>query len=640
MVLAWARPGGAQPLPLLDVPFISQSEALCGGAAAAMVLRYWGAQGLDAESFAPLVDRSAAGIRTDVLVTDLVRRGYTASGITGDGDAIAGELARGRPVIALVEDRPGTYHYVVVVGWHERGVVFHDPARASFQVAPRQDFERRWAAAQRWMLVLTPPSPAASSPPSPAVTAEASACQQQIAEGVRAAQANQLDTAERLLTAAVACQGGAAYRELAGVRLLQRRWDEVRALSAAALADDPGDAQAWRLLGTARFVQDDVVGALDAWNHAGEPTLDLVRIDGLVRTRQRPVEEFLGLRLGTLFTADAFRRAQRAAAELPAAAAAGVTYVPTGQGRVEARVSLVERSALPRGALPFIVFGARTAVARELELGVASFAGSGDRLSGRWRFWPERPRYAVTFATPGAGRGIWQVDAVAERQPFSDDRQPSERVFGELAFARWETANLRWSAGGGFFRWKVFGRYASASGSARLVSTDNRATLQAAVQAWAGTRRFTSWQLAGGVRTSTNQTGGVALVRAAASGVTSRTLGALWPAGDTGHARATLLRAHPLLDRGRLRVERLGRRLVTASIEGQWWVRQGPVSLAPAAFVDLGWTGQRMQGGALRDADVGAGLRLAALGIGGTLRIDVARGLRDGASALSLVYEP
>ena len=31
------------PLPLLDVPYISQTEALCGGAAAAMVLRVPGA---------------------------------------------------------------------------------------------------------------------------------------------------------------------------------------------------------------------------------------------------------------------------------------------------------------------------------------------------------------------------------------------------------------------------------------------------------------------------------------------------------------------------------------------------------------------------------------------------------------------
>jgi len=62
---SWAR---AQPqLRVLDVPFIAQSESLCGGAAAAMVLRYWGERGLTAESFASLVDASAAGIRTNAL---------------------------------------------------------------------------------------------------------------------------------------------------------------------------------------------------------------------------------------------------------------------------------------------------------------------------------------------------------------------------------------------------------------------------------------------------------------------------------------------------------------------------------------------------------------------------------------------
>jgi hypothetical protein len=50
VVHAVVVPGaGAQPAPgvhLLDVPFMEQSEALCGGAAAAMVMRYWGARGV------------------------------------------------------------------------------------------------------------------------------------------------------------------------------------------------------------------------------------------------------------------------------------------------------------------------------------------------------------------------------------------------------------------------------------------------------------------------------------------------------------------------------------------------------------------------------------------------------------------
>ena len=105
----------ASPLTVLDVPYISQSEALCGGAAAAMILRYWGERGLSAESFEHLVDRSAAGIRTNALVAELRARGWNATGIEGTDATMEGELARGRPVLTLIEDRRGTFHYIVVV---------------------------------------------------------------------------------------------------------------------------------------------------------------------------------------------------------------------------------------------------------------------------------------------------------------------------------------------------------------------------------------------------------------------------------------------------------------------------------------------------------------------------------------------
>src|SRR5688572_17238713 len=123
-----------RPIQLLDVPFISQSELLCGGAAAAMVLRYWGERGVTAESFAALVDRSASGIRTDTLVSDLTRRGWSVTGIAGSNETMRTELSSGRPVLTLIEDRPSVLHYIVVVAAHERGVVFHDPARAPFLV--------------------------------------------------------------------------------------------------------------------------------------------------------------------------------------------------------------------------------------------------------------------------------------------------------------------------------------------------------------------------------------------------------------------------------------------------------------------------------------------------------------------------
>src|SRR5216684_520373 len=53
----------------IDVPYLPQTDALCGGAAAAMVFRYWGDAHADAQAFAPLIDRRAgargrAGDRT------------------------------------------------------------------------------------------------------------------------------------------------------------------------------------------------------------------------------------------------------------------------------------------------------------------------------------------------------------------------------------------------------------------------------------------------------------------------------------------------------------------------------------------------------------------------------------------------
>ena len=146
----------AQPLSLIDVPFISQSEALCGGAAAAMILRFWGERGLTAESFAHLVDRSAAGIRTTALIGELRRRGWNATAIEGTAPLLASELAGGRPVLTLIQDRPAAFHYVVIVGATANAIVLHDPARTAFRVISRSEFDRRWAAADRWMAVVAP----------------------------------------------------------------------------------------------------------------------------------------------------------------------------------------------------------------------------------------------------------------------------------------------------------------------------------------------------------------------------------------------------------------------------------------------------------------------------------------------------
>src|SRR6267142_130590 len=54
-----------EPVRLLDVPYVPQSEALCGGAALAMVLRYWGEPRVRAEDFGRLIAPGEQGIRGD-----------------------------------------------------------------------------------------------------------------------------------------------------------------------------------------------------------------------------------------------------------------------------------------------------------------------------------------------------------------------------------------------------------------------------------------------------------------------------------------------------------------------------------------------------------------------------------------------
>src|SRR5262249_3433792 len=61
-----APPATRAPV-VLDVPYLPQTEALCGAAAAAMVFRYWGDVHADIQSFHALVDRKAGGIATTTL---------------------------------------------------------------------------------------------------------------------------------------------------------------------------------------------------------------------------------------------------------------------------------------------------------------------------------------------------------------------------------------------------------------------------------------------------------------------------------------------------------------------------------------------------------------------------------------------
>lgn len=91
---------------MADVPFIAQSVDLCGGAVAAMVLRYWGGGDVQAEDFASLLNRETRGISTHDLVEALESRGMVARPIRAEPEDVRREIGSGRPIIALVDGAP------------------------------------------------------------------------------------------------------------------------------------------------------------------------------------------------------------------------------------------------------------------------------------------------------------------------------------------------------------------------------------------------------------------------------------------------------------------------------------------------------------------------------------------------------
>src|SRR5947207_2284291 len=114
--------------PALDVPFVPQSTDLCGGAAVAMVFRFWGDRHADAQQFAPLIDREARGIRADVLIGAVKARGWMATPLDGTLVSVRQTVEQRQPIVVLLEDRRNRYHYVVVTGITDHRIVVHDPS--------------------------------------------------------------------------------------------------------------------------------------------------------------------------------------------------------------------------------------------------------------------------------------------------------------------------------------------------------------------------------------------------------------------------------------------------------------------------------------------------------------------------------
>jgi hypothetical protein len=656
-----AAPGQAPvaALHLLDVPYLPQSELLCGGAAAAMVLRYWGATNIYAESFADLVDPAAGGIRGDALLGAVRSRGWSAESFRGDRATIQESLRARHPVIVLIEDRPGRFHYVVVVGWSAERVIVHDPARAPFRVLDADTFEASWKASNYWAVAPLPLNGVTTGPPvaapestiGPLVRPNSDApCAGMVDEGVRLAGAGDVSEARRIFeVAAESCPDAAGpWREMAGLHVLGSDWPAAATDARKALEREPADALAARILATALFLDNDSDGALAAWNRVGEPLVDLIRITGLERTRYAVAAGAIAVRPQTTLTLSALRTARRRLADLPAAQTTRVAFTPQESGRARVDAVVLERPLVPRSPVALGAVGLRALTDRELAVDVASPTGGGELWRGSWRWWERRPRLALGFDAPAPFGGVWGVSLFGERQTYGRQGSVFEESRRRLAFtfSNWTSAGLRWEGSVALDRMRAAGsdsggETVAISATAQQRLDRDRAFVEARVGYWAGGEATSLFALRSEWRSQTANEGVVWIARAGADRAGTTAPLALWPGAGTGQGRDVLLRAHRLLDHGIVRGESFGRQLLHGGVEVRRWAQLSgkPVRLAPALFIDAARASHGLETIDAADRrwqfDAGAGIRLAVPG-SGVMRIDIAHGLRDGRTAFSV----
>jgi hypothetical protein len=658
---AWASPPQDAPAvepATLDVPYVPQSEALCGGAAAAMVFRYWGDAHAGVEPFEPLVDKRAGGIADGVLIHAIAERGWTTTRIAGSIDTLRDQIAQKHPVVILLQDRPTRYHYLVVVGVEPSAIIVHDPSWGPSRRIPIADALRLWRPARFWALVVTPPADRAPAPTAvsaaPTAPQTLSRCDVMLDGAISRVRELGFAAADDAFGAVNrACPDAAGpLRELAGVRFGQRRWQDAAALAARAVTLDPTDAYAWEVLASSRFVQDDLPGALRAWNAIGLPHLDAVDIHGLHHSRYELIADVLGLTPNTILTAAAFERAARRLGELPDRASARLAFRPAQDGFATVDVAIAERDVQPHGPFEWGAAAAKAIVNREIDVGVPGFTGQGELWSANWRWWTHRPRVAVGFAAPRTERlaGVWSVEASWESQRYVIDQDTrafvdETRAHGGVSVGDWLTGDLRYRVAGGFDAWNGAQRTASIGAELEQRFARDRIGVAAVATAYAPVSAGAAFQSVSVHVDARRPSAAVRWGLAAAAGanaVSAAAPFALWSGAGDGHGRPVLLRAHPLLEDGAIAGPAFGRTLTYATAEiDRWMASASPVRVAIAAFTDVARATDRVPGaiGADWQMDAGIGLRVRVPGSPGTLRVDVGHGLRDGAHAFTVGWQ-
>lgn len=547
----------------LDVPYLAQGRLLCGGAAAAMVERFFGRRGVYSRDYSHLVRPSEGGIRTTDLAAGLEVRGYEVEVSEKSPDAAFHALSAGLPSILLVRSGPGRYHYVVLVGRTEEEALVHDPLVGPSRRVDLDRLERLRAPAGYWTLVARPTEDAGRE--------------------ARSDRSEARGGGERTPTTLL---GGAMADLRAG-----REIDAERKALEVARAAERGSLRelAWQLVATARVRAGRTRAALDAWNRLGEPLIDLIVIRGVQTQRWPVLADRLPFAHGDTLTSRGSSLGARRLEALPAVSSARVAYRPLLDGSVEVHAFVAERSRWP-GAAALVAAAGDALVDREVRLETGPLLTG----AGRWRLsgsWLEAASFAKTgFKGPVPGlSGVVEVTVDWGRQRFrvgGDRVTREERLRAGVAVSEWLSPADRVGLRVGVERWLGEGRRARLGAFAQRVLSPERLGVRIDLDGWSGaganygsvTGRIEGHLPRGDREWRLSMNGSWAGADAPRS---------IWSGAGLGRVREPLLRGRRLVRDGAVDASAVfGPRLVQASLEHGFLHEVGPVHGGVMLFID------------------------------------------------------
>lgn len=210
-----------------------------------------------------------------------------------------------------------------------------------------------------------------------------------------------------------------------------------------------------------------------------------------------------------------------------------------------------------------------------------------------------------------------------------------------LGLSDWASGRRRWEIEIGADAWDERGGFfALGGGLEKRFFADRMATRVGAEGFFGPSESFMTAAVEAYWRSSAERRKPLRLLARARLGTTSNGAPlALWQGAGTGHARPTLLRAHPLLVDGVITGDVFGHHLLSGGVElERFRAKPALVRIGVAVFVDAAKSWETLSGADAAHVDVGTGLRLS-LANYGTFRFDLARGLKDGNVAASLGFD-